>query len=189
MKLEHVLLGMVAMRPCTGYDLKRWLDSEMGRMLRMRTQQSQVYRTLNRMCVDGWVRYTVQHNEGRPDAKVYVATEAGERELRDRLAVPYAPSHDFGDPEFLIRLTFAIFLDPQEHIRLVRTELDARRAQLDRFRAREIRDEPWLPGIDQARMTKILDHVHDYKDRALDTHVQWLEQVLAELHPTDHHST
>lgn len=50
MKFEHVLLGFVAMRPCTGYDLKRWLDSEMGRMIRLRTQQSQIYRTLGRMC-------------------------------------------------------------------------------------------------------------------------------------------
>jgi DNA-binding PadR family transcriptional regulator len=181
MKLEHVLLGMVAMRPCTGYDLKRWLDSEMGRMIRIRTQQSQVYRTLNRMCADGWVRYDVQRNEGRPDAKVYVATEAGERELRDRLAIPYAPSPDFGDPEFLVRYTFAIFLDRDEQVRLVQTELDARLAQLDRFRAREIRDEPWLPGVDQPRMAQILDHVHAYKDLALDTHVRWLKQTLAEL--------
>jgi DNA-binding PadR family transcriptional regulator len=181
MKLEHVLLGMVAMRPCTGYDLKRWLDSEMGRMLRIRTQQSQVYRTLNRMCADGWVRYDVQRNEGRPDAKVYLATEAGERELRERLAIPYAPSPDFGDPEFLVRYTFAIFLDRDEQVRLVQTELDARLAQLDRFRAREIRDEPWLPGVDQPRMAQILDHVHDYKDLALDTHVRWLKQTLAEL--------
>ncbi|WP_405537772.1 PadR family transcriptional regulator [Streptomyces sp. NBC_00075] len=186
MKLEHVLLGMVAMRPCTGYDLKRWLDSEMGRMVRLRTQQSQVYRTLNRMCADGWVSFTVQHNEGRPDAKVYVATDAGERELRDRLAVPYAPSPDFSDPEFLIRCTLAIFLEPEEHVRLVQIELDARRAQLDRFRAREIREEPWLSGIDRARMSQILDHVHDYKDRALETHVRWLEQVLAELAGTSH---
>ena len=118
---------------------------------------------------------------GRPDAKVYVATDAGERELHDRLAEPYTPSPDFGDPEFLIRCTFAIFLSPQEHIRLVQTELDARRAQLERFRARDIREEPWLPGVDQGRMAQILDQVHDYKDRALQMHVRWLEQVLAEL--------
>lgn len=172
---------MVAMRPCTGYDVKRWLDSEMGRMARLRTRQSQVYRTLNRMCADGWVSFTVQHDEGRPDTKVYVATDAGERELHDHLSAPYTPSPDFSDPEFLIRCTFAIFLSPQEHIRLVQTELDARRAQLDRFRAREIREEPWLPGIDQVRMSQILDQVHDYKDRALHMHMRRLEPVLAEL--------
>ncbi|UIX34759.1 hypothetical protein [Streptomyces sp. GQFP] len=52
---------------------------------------------------------------------------------------------------------------------------------MDRFRARGIREEPWLSGIDQARMSQFLDHVHDYKDRALEAHVRWLEQVLAEL--------
>ncbi|MFF4954903.1 PadR family transcriptional regulator [Streptomyces chattanoogensis] len=181
MKFEHVLLGFVAMRPCTGYDLKRWLDSEMGRMIRLRTQQSQIYRTLGRMCDDGWIDYTVERNEGRPDSKVYRVTDAGERALRERLAEPYTPSPDFGDPEFLIRYTFAIFLSEAEQIHLVRTELEARRAQAERFRAREIREEPWLAGVDRARMTRILDHVHDYKSRTLDTHVHWLEEILAEL--------
>ncbi|MGV9881041.1 PadR family transcriptional regulator [Streptomyces sp. NPDC003006] len=181
MKFEHVLLGFVAMRPCTGYDLKRWLDSEMGRMIRLRTQQSQIYRTLSRMCADGWIDYTVERNEGRPDAKVYRVTEAGEEVLLDRLAEPYTPSPDFGDPEFMIRYTFAIFLSPEEQKHLLHTELKARRAQAERFRAREIREEPWLPGVDRTRMVRILDHVHGYKSRTLDAHVRWLEETLAEL--------
>ncbi|NEC87654.1 hypothetical protein [Streptomyces sp. SID12501] len=98
----------------------------------------------------------------------------------EHLAVPYSPSLDFGDPEFLVRYAFVIFLDRDERFRLMQTELDARLAQLDRFRAREIRDEPWLPGVDQPRMAQILDHVHGYKDLALDAHVRRLEQTLAE---------
>ncbi|MEU6060671.1 hypothetical protein [Streptomyces sp. NPDC047097] len=53
MKFEHVLLGFVAMRPCIGYDLKRWLGSELGRMTGLPGQQSQIYRTLSRMADDG----------------------------------------------------------------------------------------------------------------------------------------
>jgi DNA-binding PadR family transcriptional regulator len=180
-KFEHVLLGLVAMRPCTGYDLKRWLESEMGRMIRMRTQQSQVYRTLGRMCDDGWVTFAVEHNEGRPDAKVYRVTEAGEQVLHALLATPYVPPPDFGDPEFLIRYAFAIFRSREEQVALVRAELDARRAQTERFRAREIREEEWLPAVDPTRMARILDHVHEHKARALDTHVRWLEEILTEL--------
>lgn len=181
MKFEHVLLGFVAMRPCTGYDLKRWLDSEMGRMIRLRSQQSQIYRTLARMSADGWVSCTVQRNEGRPDAKVYRVTPAGEQALRERLSEPYEPSADFGDLEFLIRYTFSIFLAEDERVDLVRTELAARQAQMERFRAREVRQETWLPGVDPERMVRILDHVHDYKGRALRTHVEWLEEILTEL--------
>lgn len=83
------------------------------------------------MYVDGWIDYTVKHDEGRPDAKVYRVTEAGEELLRNRLTEPYTPlSPDFADPEFMIRYTFAIFL---------------------RFRDREIHDEPWLLGLDRGR--------------------------------------
>ncbi|MFC7304006.1 PadR family transcriptional regulator [Streptomyces monticola] len=181
MKFEHVLLGFVAMRPCTGYDLKRWLESEMSRMVRLPHQHSQIYRTLARMSADGWVDHTVERNEGRPDSKVYRATDAGLSELHTRLAEPYTPAPDFGDPEFLMRYTFAIFGTQEQQIALIRTELAARRAQTERFRAREIRDEPWLPGVDRARMNRILDHVHGCKEHALEAHVRWLEEVLAEL--------
>ncbi|MFI7006356.1 PadR family transcriptional regulator [Streptomyces sp. NPDC050145] len=181
MKFEHVLLGFVAMRPCTGYDLKRWLDSEMGRMTRLPRQQSQIYRTLARMAADGWVTYTVERNEGRPDAKIYTVTPEGRKVLQDRLAEPYSPAADFGDPEFLMRYLFAIFLDRAQHIDLIRTELSARTAQMERFRSREIRDEPWVPDVDRRRMTRILDHVHDYKEHTLRAHVEWLERMLAEL--------
>ncbi|MEU2562467.1 PadR family transcriptional regulator [Streptomyces longispororuber] len=181
MKLEHVLLGFVAMRPCTGYDLKRWLASEMGRMTGLPGQQSQIYRTLNRMRADGWIDYTLERNEGRPDAKVYRLTETGEHELRRRLAEPYVPSPDPADPEFLMRYLFTVFLTKEEQIALVRTELDARRAQYERFLDRDIREEPWLPGIDRTRMVRLLDHVHDSKGRALLSHVRWLEDVLKEL--------
>ncbi|MGW6394722.1 PadR family transcriptional regulator [Streptomyces sp. NPDC055103] len=181
MKFEHVLLGFVAMRPCTGYDLKRWLGSEMGRMSRLPSQQSQIYRTLARMTADGWLAYDVERNEGRPDSKIYRVTDAGERVLHARLAEPYEPSVDFGDPEFQMRYVLSVFVTEGEQIALVRTELEARRAQLDRFRARDMCEEPWLPGVDPQRMGRILDHVHESKDRALVTHVRWLEEVLAEL--------
>ncbi|MET9675158.1 helix-turn-helix transcriptional regulator [Streptomyces sp. NPDC006482] len=181
MKFEHVLLGFVAMRPCTGYDLKRWLGSEMGRMGRLPSQQSQIYRTLARMTADGWVAYDVERNEGRPDSKVYRVTEAGDRVLRARLAEPYEPPVDFGDPEFLIRYTLSVLVAEEDQIALVRTELEARRAQIERFRARDRREEPWLPGVDPARMARILDHVHEGRDRMLVAHVRWLEEVLAEL--------
>lgn len=181
MKFEHVLLGFVAMRPCTGYDLKRWLGSEMGRMSRLPSQQSQIYRTLARMTADDWLTYDVERNEGRPDSKIYRVTDTGERVLQARLAEPYEPPVDFGDPEFQMRYVLSVFVTEEERIALVRTELEARRAQLDRFRARDMREEPWLPGVDPKRMARILDHVHESKDRALVTHVRWLEEVLAEL--------
>ena len=79
------------------------------------------------------------------------------------------------------RNTLAIFTSKQEQLQLVASELDARRAQAERFRLRDIREEPWLPTIDRDRMSQILDHVHDNKARALATHVSWLEEILAEL--------
>ncbi|MEU6060672.1 hypothetical protein [Streptomyces sp. NPDC047097] len=107
------------------------------------------------MTDDGWVAYRVERTAGRPDAKVYQATEEGERVLRARLAEPYEPP----------------------------VELAARREQLERFRARDRRDEPWLPTVDPARMAVILDHVHHGKEQALLAHVGWLEHILTDLGP------
>lgn len=48
MRLEYLLLGVLGVRPATGYELKKFFDDH-GRFLRSNTQMSQVYRALAKM--------------------------------------------------------------------------------------------------------------------------------------------
>ena len=138
MKLEHILLGVLARRPSTGYELMKFMDTH-GRFLRSNTTMSQVYRSLKAMEKRGWVEHTIERRPGATDAKTYRVTEEGATILLDRLTGPYSPPTRFDDPEFACRVFFAGFMTRDQLIRLLDVELDVRQAETSRFRNRDRR--------------------------------------------------
>ncbi|MFE6894051.1 PadR family transcriptional regulator [Streptomyces sp. NPDC057694] len=188
MKFEHVLLGVLAMRPQSGYDLRRWLERE-GRFLRSGVHQSQVYRLLGRMTDQGWITWEADARDGAPDAKVYRLTDAGREALTAWAHSPYEPPSRFQDPEFVARLLFAGMLDADLPLRLIDTELDHRRAQVahSRGRDRTLRLDQALPEIDAPRTRLLTELLHLEGVRQIDAWIDWLEHTRRLL--TDHRDT
>jgi PadR family transcriptional regulator AphA len=146
LKLEHLLLGVLAMRPATGYDLKKYMDTH-GRFLRANTQMSQVYRSLTGMEQRGWVVHDVEPRPGATDAKRYRLTEEGSTVFLDWLTGPYRPPTRFEEPDLQARLAFAGFMTREDLLRLLDTELEARTQEVARyrFRDRHLERTPELP--------------------------------------------
>jgi PadR family transcriptional regulator, regulatory protein AphA len=182
MKFEHVILGLLSWRPFSGYELGKYLERE-GRFLRSKVHLSQIYRLLARMVDSGWVCYEVQENDGRPDSKIYRLTEEGEQVLREWVASPYEPPSKFTDPEFGVRFRYGGPLDRAALLRLVRTELDTRKAQVSLYRDRDRSIGPMQPidGVDAVLAERLGDLAHEYGAAAMDRWIEWLERVLAEL--------
>jgi DNA-binding PadR family transcriptional regulator len=164
MKLEHILLGVLLRQPSTGYDLKKYLDTQ-GRFLRSNTQMSQVYRSLTSMENRDWVTHTTEPRPGAQPAKVYEVTAEGATVFLDWLKGPYHPPTRFQDPELGARLSFGGFFTPEELLRLLDTEIDARREQIKRFRGRDRR----LPRHPSAPYDEELADLVDAWDHATGT--------------------
>ncbi|MUL48773.1 PadR family transcriptional regulator [Mycobacterium sp. CBMA293] len=181
MKLELLLLGILGVRPATGYELKKFFDNH-GRFLRSNTQMSQVYRALARMSDDGWVRFEIDPRPGPQDAKTYHVTPEGMTVFLDWLTGPYQPPSKFTDPEFAARLSFAGFMTEQQVLELIEVELDARRDQVARFRDR---DRTFTPAsgfpFDHELATAIGDRLHQWGNEAVDRHIEHLELLREEL--------
>jgi len=181
MKLENILLGVLLQHPSTGYDLKKFLDTS-GRFLRSNTQMSQVYRSLTRMEELGWVVHTVETRPGQ-DAKTYRVTEEGATVFLDWLKGPYQPPSRFEDPDFMARLSFAGFMEIDEVIALLDTELDARHAQIARYRFRD----RTLPAadtsvpFDQTLAEAVGAWGHQAGVRALDLHLAACQELRRQL--------
>ncbi|NHI16715.1 PadR family transcriptional regulator [Microbacterium excoecariae] len=171
MKLEHLLLGVLATKASTGYDLKKYLD-EHGRFLRSNTQMSQVYRSLGRMESDGWVRHSIEERPGATDAKRYRLTPEGGTVLMDWLTSAYQPPSRFENPELMARLSLAGFLRRMDVLRLLDTELEVRTAEVARFRHRDRRIEmdPDLP-FDPELHTTVSEWAHETGSGAMDAHI------------------
>ncbi len=79
MSLEHAILGFLNYHPYSGYDLKKIFDTSVQHF--WPADQSQIYRTLNRLTEQGYAQVEKVDQENRPDRKVYHITADGRAEL------------------------------------------------------------------------------------------------------------
>jgi DNA-binding PadR family transcriptional regulator len=114
MSLEYAILGFLTYGPSTGYDLKRLFDSTVRHF--WPADQSQIYRTLNRLGDQGFVGHELVEQDERPDRKIYHLTGEGRAEFLRWLSTPHAS--DEVREGSLIQVFFASHLSNQEIIRL-----------------------------------------------------------------------
>lgn len=86
MRLRHAILGLLFYAPQSGYDLSRAFASSVVHF--WHADQSQIYRTLDRLEADGAISTRVIPQSGRPDRRVHSLTESGLAELDAWLASP-----------------------------------------------------------------------------------------------------
>lgn len=65
MQLDFVILGALALRRLSGYDLRRWMDGP-GRYIGYGVQLPQIYRRLGTLVEREWVGFDVDPREGGP---------------------------------------------------------------------------------------------------------------------------
>ena len=103
MELKHAILGLLSFEPMSGYDLGRAFANVVDHF--WHADQSQIYRTLNRLAESGAITTTVIPQDGKPDRKVHSLTEVGRAELNEWLASPLE-AEESKEP-FLARIFFA----------------------------------------------------------------------------------
>ena len=103
MSLNHAILGFLNYRPYSGYDLKKIFDTSVRHF--WPADQSQIYRTLNRLTEDGFAEMEKIEQENRPARKEYSITEAGRAELQNWLVSPLPFGENRSAP--LVQVFFA----------------------------------------------------------------------------------
>ena len=100
MSLKYAILGVLELKPHTGYDLKKAIGASVAHF--WSADQSQIYRTLALLVARGLAEVDVIAQDGRPDRRVHRITPTGLTALREWLASPLPPEtpHDV----FLVRV-------------------------------------------------------------------------------------
>jgi len=179
MKLEHLILGLLKIDPRTGYDIKKYLDTE-GRFGRARAPLSQIYTTLKRMVENDWVIFEEKEREGKPNIKIYHNTTLGEQIFSDYLHSPLEPTFRFTESDLRYRAIFAFLVDPDVIISQVQVELDYRLEQIAQFRGRDRKIESSTLTEEQLTYTQeIFDMLHQSGARSIDLYVEILQEMLA----------
>ncbi|WP_280402420.1 PadR family transcriptional regulator [Nocardia carnea] len=127
MSLRHAILGLLSIKPMSGYELKKVIDESVAHF--WTSDQSQVYRALADLVDNGLASRRTVVQEERPNMHVHTVTDRGLAELDSWLATPLRtpPTRD----PFLLRLFFADRLPPDR----IRELLQARRQELSEYLA------------------------------------------------------
>jgi DNA-binding PadR family transcriptional regulator len=107
MSLRHGLLGLLAERPGSGWDLLKRFESSLAFV--WPATQSQLYTELNRMAGDGLVEVT---STGARNRKEYALTPAGREELH-RWITDVTPERNRRN-DAVLRVFFLWAVDPDE---------------------------------------------------------------------------
>ena len=130
MSLRYAVLGLLTIRPCTGYDLKRYFTASVRHF--WSADQAAIYRALAELEADGLVGHERVEQQTRPDRKVYQVTTAG-LEALDAWLVQPAPAQVRREP-LLLKLFFSSRVRGPDLEALLSTELAATEAELANFR-------------------------------------------------------
>ncbi len=103
---EYALLGLLSKGPQHGYELTRAFspDEELGAICRL--EQSQLYAFLKKLEHLGYLKGTVEAQEGRPSRRVLALTATGQAEFRHWVESPVLKPREVR-LQFLLKLYFA----------------------------------------------------------------------------------
>lgn len=131
MSLPHVLLGLLATEPRTGYDLFRAIRHDVEPV--WKAEISQIYPALARLRREGFVVLRVLGPRRGPHRNLYRVTAAGRRELRRWLLEPPPPPRARDDG--LARIAFLDALATPERRALLRGYERVVAGEIDRLRS------------------------------------------------------
>jgi PadR family transcriptional regulator AphA len=127
--LRYLILGLLAQRPMSGYDIKRLLKGL--NWLIGSPSSGSLYPILRELLEKEMATVQVVPGEGKPSRKIYSITDAGRQDLQAWVDQPIAP----GEPlkAFLMRLLLADHLSQAAlttHFRQRRTQVAGQRDAL-----------------------------------------------------------
>lgn len=172
MSLTYVILGLLQQQERTGYDLKtKCFDDCIAHL--WPADLAQIYRTLDKLEVQGWITCKVEIQYDRPNRKVYRITPTGEEELnqwvRTHQSLPI-----WREP-LLVQLYFAAQLPNEAIISLLEQEAEARRKKLDECKTHDI---PSSSDLKVSREEFLQQLVLELVKRREQTYLDWLDEAI-----------
>jgi PadR family transcriptional regulator AphA len=136
MSLRFALLGLLAVQPASGYDLKRAINR--STYFIWNATGPQIYNTLNGLREEGYITSRSQPQQGKPVKHIHTITASGRAALKDFMGKPIRAS--VTRDEILLRIFFGNFASKTtikrelgaylDRIRLERAQMEATEARI-----------------------------------------------------------
>jgi PadR family transcriptional regulator, regulatory protein AphA len=170
----NALLGLLSLRPMSGYDIRQLISQSIGHF--WSESYGQIYPGLKQLAAEGLVEKKTERNKGKPDRHLYSITPDGRERLREWLKIPVA--EEVARNELLLKLFFGAHVSPsinREHVAL-NMEFHERSLKIYTAMAKQLQidhaNDPQLPY-----WLITLNHGKHYSGAML----KWCKETLAEL--------
>ncbi|MBC8264340.1 MAG: PadR family transcriptional regulator [Anaerolineales bacterium] len=181
MSLKYTLLGFLSCGPLTGYDLKKHIDN--STQFFWHAKLSQIYPALKKLAEEELVEATVIPQEGKPDKKIYLITEAGRATLMDWLVEPMDELPLTKDPA-LLKLFFSGALDKEMLLAQLHRQLALHRAQLAYYQQETAAYvEQVIAETGLTREGVLWELARQFGEEYERTYIRWLEEAIATVEP------
>ena len=169
MSHRHLVLGLLSVRPMTGYEIKK----RVGTTLKSVTNASYgtLYPTLHKLLAEGAVLMTEYPQERRPARKVYQLTARGRQELEAWLRQPAEADHI--RREFLLKLFLARDLPPDDIKALIQQRREETALHLAELRQ--------MQAVAHEETPVNLAWVQDYTAEMYEAELTWLNRIMAQV--------
>ncbi|AUI60165.1 PadR family transcriptional regulator [Amycolatopsis sp. BJA-103] len=182
--LRFALLGFLLRQPMTGYDLATAIRTSINFV--WPAQLSQIYRTLSQLEDSGLAVSEVEPQQGRPDRRVYSATDAGRRAFDDWLGELVTERDPVRVP-FLVRFFFSGSRSTEDTVTQLRVMRDLHVKDRDRL-ADELPQEITAAAA-RTEGTEldplIWDSVRRAGEMMAQTWVDWIDETIERLQRSD----
>jgi DNA-binding PadR family transcriptional regulator len=168
--LRHGILGLLASRPMSGYDLTREFDLTLGHVWSAR--HSQIYPELSRLVAEGLIEHVDSGPRGR---KRYTATDSGRGEVL-RWLREHEPGRDLR-VEAMLQGFFYWMLEPVEAVALLERERAFHQAKFEAYDSAARSGFDWMATPERHAQRIMLEAGIRY-ERGL---VEWSEWAIEEI--------
>lgn len=173
MSLAHTILGLLQHQEMTGYDLKTsCFDQTLAHL--WPADQSQIYRTLDKLEQQGWITCTVEIQHDRPNRKIYSLTASGKTALKQWLQSPQ-PLPTVRDP-LLVQVHFAGTLPNPAILELLRQQLVAHQKKL--AACQDIEPLPFEVSDRERTLQRLTQDLAIQREQV---YVDWLKRAIEEI--------
>ena len=152
MSLRFTLLGLLALEPASGYDLKRTI--ERSTYFIWNATGPQIYSTLRTLREEGHITSEAVRQTGKPDKEIHTITSEGRKALQDFMNEPIRAS--VTRDEVLLRIFFGNFANEEIVMRELASYLDRIRQERAYLEATEARVTAHPGSKHEARRFQLL---------------------------------
>ena len=172
MTITFALLGLLAMEPLTGYDIKKKMQDIP--FMYWSGNNNQIYKALVQLLDHGYVTHEIKHQDGTPSKKIYTITDKGKKALKDWIVTAEIELPEIKNT-FLIQLAFSEQLNQQELEDLLSKYEKELQVQKLILAERKRRKQPH-PGL-SARGALLWEAAYDNHMLSCEKDLEWIQKV------------